>query len=103
MSEGQCLVFACEEAFTPQSWSELSRIPRVDRVVKVSRAEAMDFALNWVEVNDTIIFSGVAPQTVATLEGLGKTVISQTLDEFKKAGGSAACLVARVHDFRGQH
>lgn len=63
----------------------------------VPRDEALKFALNFVEVGDTIVTGSTGPVTRALLEERGYRVQPVPLGEFQLAGGSAACLVARVY------
>jgi N-dimethylarginine dimethylaminohydrolase len=90
-------VLACAEAFAPASRRAL-----VDsapgEVVWVSRAAAVQFALNLVEVGDAIVTGTDAPEITGALSARGKRIIVTPLDEFQRAGGSAACLLAPVHE-----
>ncbi len=91
------VAFAHREAFTAQGWQELCSHPAIDIVIPVDREEAMLFALNWVEVNDVVIFGAPVPRTQARLKQLGKRTLVSPLSQFQMAGGSAACLVAPVY------
>jgi N-dimethylarginine dimethylaminohydrolase len=91
------IAFACKEAFTPESWSILQ--DELPTLVTVTKAEAMNFGLNWVEVNDTIIMGSFLPRLMDILRFFGKNIIYTPLDQFQLAGGSAACLVSKVHEF----
>jgi N-dimethylarginine dimethylaminohydrolase len=62
----------------------------------------VQFALNFVEIGDTIVTGTDAPEVTAALSARGKRVIVTPLDEFQRAGGSAACLLAPVHDLDAQ-
>lgn len=95
LSDGTAL--ACEEALAPGALEALARVDGVGRVVPVARADALRFALNLVEVGGTVVMGGEAPRVAAVLRALGRRVVHVPLDEFHLAGGSAACLVARVH------
>jgi len=87
----------CEEAFDRASLQALARIPTT-RTVTVAKAEAMRFSLNVVEVGNTIVTGTPSPAMEALWASLGYAVRVSPLDEFQLAGGSAACLVARVHE-----
>lgn len=100
--EGRLTVFAADSAFTPESWSRLLGDPRIKRFVRIPRNEALTFALNWVEVGNTIVMGGRAGYTRSALESMGKTVREVPLRQFQKAGGSAACLVAPVYPVAAQ-
>jgi N-dimethylarginine dimethylaminohydrolase len=86
----------CEEAFTPAS-REILRAA-FDVVVSISRDEAVQLALNFVEVGSTIVTGSGTPAVRSVLRALGKDVVVLPLDEFQRAGGSAACLLGRVHE-----
>jgi N-dimethylarginine dimethylaminohydrolase len=85
------LVF-CSAAFTPAAVRMLARM-RFRRVVDVDRETATSFGVNVVEVGDAIVTG--TPGT-ALWPQLGRRVIESPLDQFHLAGGSAACLTARV-------
>lgn len=93
-----CIAFAYPEAFTPESWQLLCGHPSIDKIIPVSRREALRFALNWVEVNDTVILGSFVPQTIGQLELLGKKTLVRNLSQFLLAGGSAACLTVMAHE-----
>ncbi|RKH27364.1 amidinotransferase [Corallococcus praedator] len=95
LSDGTALV--CPEAFTPESLRTLSRTEGIQQVVPVAREDALAFGLNLVEVGNTVIVGARVPRVEALLRGLGRRAVSVKLDQFHLAGGSAACLVARVH------
>jgi N-dimethylarginine dimethylaminohydrolase len=85
----------CSEAFSPASVRALEAL-HWKRTVDVSLAEAKTFAINIVEVRGTIITGTDTPAAVELWRSLGRPVIVTPLDQFQLAGGSAACLVARV-------
>jgi N-dimethylarginine dimethylaminohydrolase len=91
------VTFVCEEALTPASMRTLVAAVGSDHVVRVSRGEALAFALNYVRVGNDIVLSRGASSFERRLQGLGYTTHAVPLSEFHLAGGSAACLVARVH------
>lgn len=91
------IAFALKEAFTPVSWRKLVNDASISEVIEVSREEAMAFGLNWVEVDGTIVIGSFVPGIISELQRLGKEVEVAPLSQFQLAGGSAACLTARVH------
>lgn len=91
-------VLACREAFTAASWRVLPLVPGVRCVVDVPLADALAFGLNLIEVDDAVILAEGAPGVCERLAALGKAPIALPLDELQRAGGSAACLVSRVHE-----
>lgn len=94
--------FVCKEAFETSALATLDRLVArgvLTRIVRVPYEEALQFAVNVIEVGDAIVTgtSGIeAPITHAAMTASGKRVISVPLGQFRLAGGSAACLVARV-------
>ena len=95
LSDGTAL--ACLEAFTPAALRALARTPGVARVLGVPREEALGFGLNLIEVADSVLVGARAPQVEALLRSRGKRPVRLRLEQFHLAGGSAACLVSRVH------
>jgi len=95
LADGTALV--CEEALAPSSRKTLRSLP-FRSVISVSRAETLRFALNVVDIDGTIVTGTDSPEVSAILHALGKRVIYTPLDEFQRAGGSAACLLAPIHD-----
>ncbi|HLL25533.1 MAG TPA: arginine deiminase-related protein, partial [Kofleriaceae bacterium] len=94
LADGTALV--CDEAFAPAARATLRSLGLGD-VISVPRDEAMRFALNLVEIGDAIV-TGTSSSVNALLASRGKHVRYTPLDEFQRAGGSAACLLAHVHD-----
>lgn len=97
LSDGAIL--ACLEAFAPASRDALRAVPGRE-LIAISRSEAIKFALNFVEVGDTIVTGTVSVEVEAVLRARGKRVIVVPLDEFQRAGGSAACLLAPVDELQ---
>lgn len=86
----------CEEAFSSASQRLLR--DSFECAIVVSREDATAFALNFVEVGDTVVTGTDANAVTAVLRGLRKRVIVLELDEFQRSGGSAACLLGPVLD-----
>jgi N-dimethylarginine dimethylaminohydrolase len=95
LSDGTALV--CTEAFTPAALQTLEETEGIRRVLGVPREEALGFGLNLVEVGDSVLVGAQAPRVEALLRSLGRRAVRVRLDQFHLAGGSAACLVSRVH------
>ncbi len=95
LADGTMLV--CDEAFSPASRETLRRAARGE-VISIVRSEAVQFALNLVEVGDTVVTGTESAVVADALRALGKQVIVMPLDEFHRAGGSAACLLAPILD-----
>jgi N-dimethylarginine dimethylaminohydrolase len=91
-------VVVCRDALTPSSVKDLERVVSPGAKLCVSLEEARDFAVNLIEVGNTLVSASLSPRVHARLCARGYAVHMVRLDEFHAAGGSAACLVARVHD-----
>ncbi len=96
-ADDNCYVFAYRHAFSENSWKLLQSLPSIN-LIEVSRKEAMLFGLNWVESDNTIILGSFVPEIMDHLRMLGKSIVHTPLSQFQLAGGSAACLVAQVHE-----
>ncbi len=95
LSDGTALV--CEEALSRESLTTLLRMRELTRVVPVPLEEALRFGVNCVEVGRDLVLGGSAPKTEAALRALGWRTHRPSLGQFHLAGGSAACLVSRIH------
>ncbi len=95
LDDGTALV--CHEALTPEGRRAIECHPAIRAVVCVPRDEAMRFGVNLVQVGSTIVWGADAPATTRALRMAGYAVRRVALDQFHLAGGSAACLVSRVH------
>ena len=86
----------CRDAFTPAALRTLEAL-RFRQLRAVSFREAMRFSINVVEVGDAVVTGTESAEMTALWRSLGRRVITAPLDQFHLAGGSAACLVSRVH------
>lgn len=89
----------CREAFENAALAEIDRLLArgvLRAAYEIPYLEALSFAANVVEVSNAIITGTRAQQTSAILRGIGCRVVEVPLDQFHLAGGSAACLLARV-------
>lgn len=98
LNDGTALV--AEAALSPSSLSTLRRHPSVSTVVMIPRDDALQFGLNFVQIDNAVVMHHAARKTAAVLQSRGLTPVTVDLSEFLLAGGSAACLVARLHDNR---
>lgn len=96
LDDGTAVV--CREALEPCSFAALAGHPAVRDVVTIPLAEALAFGANMVQIGRRIVTAGAAPTTYAALGARDYEIVPVTLDQFHRAGGSAACLVARVHE-----
>lgn len=95
LDDGTALV--CREAFTDAALKRLAAHPDIGSIITVPVSEALAFAVNLVQVGKNIVSGADAPATFRSLEARGYRVHRVTLDEFHHAGGSAACLVSKIH------
>ena len=95
LPDGTALV--CPWALTPSALRTLSTTPSIRQVIPVDRALALEFGLNLVTINDTVVIGTSESRVTAIVASLGYRTIEVPLGEFHLAGGSAACLVATVH------
>lgn len=94
LDDGTALV--CEEALSEASRRAVEHHPAVRDVVRVPLDEALRFGVNLVQVGRDIVWGADAPATTKALQARGYRVRRVALDQFHRAGGSAACLVSRV-------
>jgi phenylacetate-coenzyme A ligase PaaK-like adenylate-forming protein/N-dimethylarginine dimethylaminohydrolase len=88
---------ACAEAFMPDAMHALERARGIREVVPVPREDALAFGLNLVPIGDAIVCGARVPRVAAIVRARGYRVEVVPLDQFHLAGGSAACLVARLY------
>ena len=68
------------------------RVPPEKRII-VAEADAVNFACNAVNINQTIIMNKVSDDLKSSLTEVGFKIIETPLTEFLKAGGAAKCLL----------
>lgn len=95
LDDGTALV--CPDAVTKRSLAAIEAHPAVRDVVRIPLEEALSFGANLVQVGASIVMAGDAPTAKRALAQRGYRVHRVPLGEFHLAGGSAACLTARVH------
>lgn len=71
------------------------RVP-ADKRIAVGEVDAINFACNAVNVENTIILNTASDALKQRLSSIGFTVIETPLTEFLKAGGAAKCLTLRI-------
>ena len=71
------------------------RVPPEKRIA-IAEKDAVNFACNAVNVNQTVIMNKASDALKEQLNGLGFEVVETPLTEFLKAGGAAKCLTLRV-------
>ncbi len=83
-------------AFDEDSRAVIEAYYPEERRIRVSEADAVQFACNAVSVGETILLNRITTPLRKTLEAHGLEVIEVQLSEFMKAGGAAKCLVLRL-------
>ncbi len=90
------LVLVCDEALSPRSMARVASMFRADALVRVSLEDALRFAVNVVALGREVVVGSDVPRVRDALRARGYRTHVVDLDQFHHAGGSAACLVARV-------
>lgn len=94
LADGHLLYYPA--AFDADSNRQIeSRVPRAKRI-PASEADAMTFACNAVNVDDTVILNQASAELKTRLGSAGFHVIETPLGEFMKSGGGAKCLTLRL-------
>ena len=73
------------------------RVPR-DKRIAIGEDDALAFACNAVNIDQTVIVNRATPEFVKALAKHGFDVVQTPLSEFMKAGGSAKCLTLRLDE-----
>jgi N-dimethylarginine dimethylaminohydrolase len=94
---GDGTILVSKEAFTRASLAALARWDHVERIIEIPRGDALRFGLNLIEVGERVILASGASRVERALRERGRTPIAVPLDQFHRAGGSAACLVSELH------
>jgi N-dimethylarginine dimethylaminohydrolase len=95
LDDGTALI--CDEALTDAGRRAVENHDAVTEIIHVPLHEALRFGVNLVQVGKTVVWGAEAPATTHALEARGYRVRRVDLDQFHHAGGSAACLVSRIH------
>lgn len=90
-------IVLCEEAFDAAALRAIANIT-CPHLVTIPRAEAIKFALDVVEVDRTIVTGTRSDWMDELWHQLGFRVHYSPLEQLQLSGGSAACLVAKVHE-----
>lgn len=100
LEDGTALV--CAEALTERSRRALEAHPAIREIVRVPLDEALRFGINLVQVGRSVVLAGDSATTARAVHARGYRLRRVTLEQFHHAGGSAACLVSRVHQQRSR-
>ena len=95
LPDGTALV--CEQAFTADGMRELERASGVRQVIPIAREDALAFGLNLFAVGNVVLCGARVPRVESIIRARGYRTVVVPLDQFHLAGGSAACLIARLH------
>lgn len=83
-------------AFDQTSLAKIESFYPPAKRITISEADAIHFACNAINIEDTIILNCISQALSNHLEARGFTVIQVSLSEFLKAGGAAKCLVMNL-------
>jgi N-dimethylarginine dimethylaminohydrolase len=84
------------EAFDAASVAAIEAFYPASKRIIVSESDAVHFACNAVNIEDTIILNEISRELRVQLESKGFRVVEIKLSEFLKAGGAAKCLVMHL-------
>jgi N-dimethylarginine dimethylaminohydrolase len=85
-------------AFDEASLAAIEKhVPSTKRIA-ISEEDALAFACNAVNIDDSVVVNRATPAFVKTLGKAGFDVVQTPLSEFMKAGGSAKCLTLRLDE-----
>jgi N-dimethylarginine dimethylaminohydrolase len=98
---GQLMYFP--EAFDVASIARIEQHYAGDKLIRVSKADALRFACNAINVGRTIVVNRISEQLTSELQTRGFEVVQVSLTEFLKAGGAAKCLVLRLSELDVTH
>jgi N-dimethylarginine dimethylaminohydrolase len=99
--DGQLMYFP--EAFDSASIGRIEQRYTSDKLIRVSKEDALRFACNAVNVGRTIVVNRISDQLTSELQIRGFEVVQVSLTEFLKAGGAAKCLVLRLSELEVTH
>jgi N-dimethylarginine dimethylaminohydrolase len=85
-------------AFDEESQAIIERRVTGDRRIVIGEEDALAFACNAVNIDETVVVNRASAGLVRALGKKGFTVIQTPLSEFMKAGGSAKCLTLRLDE-----
>ncbi len=92
------VAFAYEGAFSKMSWNVLRKSKHFSRIVNVPRADALNFALNCIEIGNTVVSGGQSQVMSHELKKMGKFHTVADMSEFILGGGSVSCLMAPIYE-----
>ena len=96
LASGHVLVFM--DAFSPHSQKLLRRTVEPEYLIELSVTDALSFACNAVELDETLVMHDASMKLRERLHSIGYRVFATDLSDFHKAGGSAKCLTLKLED-----
>jgi N-dimethylarginine dimethylaminohydrolase len=94
LADGYVLYYPA--AFDASSLAAIEAFYPVSKRIAVAEADALRFACNAVNIDDTIVLNKISGELNEQLQAKGFRVIQIELSEFLKAGGAAKCLVMHL-------
>lgn len=91
-------VIVCEEALAKHSMAALASTFHPGALVRITLAEALNFAANVVVFGKDVVVGAESPRLAGILRERGYRIHVVDLHDFHLAGGSAACLVSQIRD-----
>jgi N-dimethylarginine dimethylaminohydrolase len=85
-------------AFDEESHTLIEKHVPVDKRIVIEEQDALSFACNAVNIDDTIVVNRASAALVRAMAKKGFKVVQTPLSEFMKAGGSAKCLTLRLDE-----
>jgi len=85
-------------AFDAESQAVITKRIPAERRIAISEEDALAFACNAVNVDDTVVVNRATGDFVKALRAKKFDVVQTPLSEFMKAGGSAKCLTLRLDE-----
>ena len=85
-------------AFDADSQAAIERHVAKDKRIAIGEEDALAFACNAVNIDDTIVVNRATSGFVRALGDKGFEGLQTPLSEFMKAGGSAKCLTLRLDE-----
>jgi N-dimethylarginine dimethylaminohydrolase len=83
-------------AISEDSYKLLERVYGSYNIIEVSLEDAMNFACNAVNINNTIIVSSMSNNLKQKLIERDFDIIETPMSEFMKSGGSCKCLTLEI-------
>ncbi len=96
LTNGHLLYFP--KSFDEESIIEIKRRKSEDLIIEVEEEDALHFACNAVNIDQTIFLNNCSNKLETQLNNKGFNVIKIKLTEFLKSGGASKCLTLRLDE-----